>query len=326
MTSSRATLLRTACFAVTALALVSGAFAQGYPNKPIKVINPWPPGGPADGLMRPVAEKLAQALGQPIVVENRSGANGMIGHAVVAQAAPDGYTLIMMHVGPMTISPAIQEKMAYDPVKDFTPITQLSSSPLVMVVRPDLPIRNVPEFLDYIKARPGKMNLGSVGQGSTTHLSAELMRTMTGISYVHVPYKGSGPVLTDMIGKQIDFSFLNYGGAAGFIKSGQVRAIAMTSLKRSALQPDLPAISETLPGYELNAWYGLGGPAGLPKDIVDRLQRELVTILKMPDIVEKLHALTYEPEGTTPEQFAQKIKADTALFAKVVQAAGIPKQ
>jgi tripartite-type tricarboxylate transporter receptor subunit TctC len=226
----------------------------------------------------------------------------------------------------MAISPSMMASLPYDPVKSFAPITQLTSSPLTLIVRPDLPVKSVKEFLDYAKANPGKLNLGSIGLGSTTHLAAELLRSMTGIEYVHVPYKGSAPVINDMLGGQVEFSFLNIGGALPYIQSGRLRAVAMTGAKRSANMPDLPAIAETVPGYEASAWYGMAAPAGTPKPIVDRLHDEFVRILRTPEITKRLAEMSYDVEGTTPEQHAQKIKDDIARWAAVIKAAGIKPQ
>lgn len=319
-------LLRTACIAITALGFIHVSFAQSYPSKPIKIINPWPAGGPADVFIRPIGERLSNALDQPVVVENAPGANAMIGTAIVAKAAPDGYTLLFSHVGPMAISPHLQATMAYDSVKDFAPITQLTSSSMVMLVRPELPIKSVKEFIDYAKANPGKLNLGSIGPGSTPHLAAELMHSMTDISYLHVPYKGFAPLVIDMLGGRIDFTFLNIGGVQKYIDAGRLRALGMTSLKRSPLVPALPTVSETLPGFEVNAWFGMAAPAGTPKPIIDRLYTEIAKIIKSPEMVQRVNQLGYDVEGTTPEQHAAKIKEDLAKWAAIIKATGLPKQ
>ncbi len=304
--------------------LAAGAtLAAGYPDKPITVINPWTSGGPADTVARPVLQKLSERLGQPIIMENKSGANGVIGCAFVARAAPDGYTLLFSHVGPITISPAVQKDMPYDSVRDFKPITQIVSAPTVLLVRPSLPIHNLKELVDYARANPGKLSYGSVGQGSTTHLAGEILSTMADIKLLHVPYKGAAPVVNDMLGGSIDMSFLNIAGAISYVKSGQLRAIGVTTLKRSPLLPDLPTISEAYPGFEVNSWYGLMAPAKTPDDIVDMLQKQVAEIIRSPDIVELFSRNGLTPEGTTPVQYAEQIKTDLARWRNVVQTSGL---
>ena len=304
--------------------LAAGAtLAAGYPDKPITVINPWTSGGPADTVARPVLQKLTERLGQPIIMENKSGANGVIGCAFVARAAPDGYTLLFSHVGPITISPAVQKDMPYDSVRDFKPITQIVSAPTVLLVRPSLPIHNLRELVDYARANPGKLSYGSVGPGSTTHLAGEILSTMANIKLLHVPYKGAAPVVNDMLGGSIDMSFLNIAGAISYVKSGQLRAIGVTTLKRSPLLPDLPTISEAYPGFEVNSWYGLMAPAKTPDDIVDMLQKQVAEIIRSPDIVELFSRNGLTPEGTTPVQYAEQIKTDLARWRNVVQTSGL---
>ncbi len=304
--------------------LAAGAtLAAGYPDKPITVINPWTSGGPADTVARPVLQKLSERLGQPIIMENKSGANGVIGCAFVARAAPDGYTLLFSHVGPITISPAVQKDMPYDSVRDFKPITQIVSAPTVLLVRPSLPIHNLKELVEYARANPGKLSYGSVGQGSTTHLAGEILSTMANIKLLHVPYKGAAPVVNDMLGGSIDMSFLNIAGAISYVKSGQLRAIGVTTLKRSPLLPDLPTISEAYPGFEVNSWYGLMAPAKTPDDIVDMLQKQVAEIIRSPDIVELFSRNGLTPEGTTPVQYAEQIKTDLARWRNVVQTSGL---
>ncbi len=304
--------------------LAAGAtLAAGYPDKPITVINPWTSGGPADTVARPVLQKLSERLGQPIIMENKSGANGVIGCAFVARAAPDGYTLLFSHVGPITISPAVQKDMPYDSVRDFKPITQIVSAPTVLLVRPSLPIHNLKELVDYARANPGKLSYGSVGPGSTTHLAGEILSTMANIKLLHVPYKGAAPVVNDMLGGSIDMSFLNIAGAISYVKSGQLRAIGVTTLKRSPLLPDLPTISEAYPGFEVNSWYGLMAPAKTPDDIVDMLQKQVAEIIRSPDIVELFSRNGLTPEGTTPVQYAEQIKTDLARWRNVVQTSGL---
>lgn len=312
-----------AAVTLTSVALSGIARADGWPAMPIRLINPWPPGGPADIVARPIMEKLSRALGQPIVVENKAGANGIIGANFVANAAPDGYTLLFSHVGPIAISPAMDSKIPYDPVKDLEPVTQIVSGPTVLVVRPELPITSVPELIDYAKKNAGKLTYGSVGQGSTTHLAGEMLHMMSGIEIVHVPYKGAAPVLTDLLASQIDMAFINVSGALPYIRAGKLRAIAVTTLKRSSVLPDLPTVAETLPGFEVSSWYGLMAPARTPKKIVDRLYQEVAVILKMPDIVDLMRQSGLEPEGTTPEQYAAYIREELVRWAKLVKETGV---
>ena len=297
--------------------------ADPWPAKPIRVINPWAPGGPADIVARPIMQKLGERLGQPIVIENRAGANGVIGAAAVAKSPADGYTLLFSHVGPIAISPAMQGDMPYESTKDFEPVTQVVSAPLVLVVRPDLPIRSLQDLIAYAKANPGKLNYGSVGTGSTTHLAGEMLAGMANVQLLHVPYKGAAPVINDMLGGDIQMAFINISGVMQHVASGKLRAIAVSTLKRSSLFPDLPAIAETYPGFEVNSWYGVMAPAGTPKDIVNRLYREIAVVLKSPEVVEMMRNGGLDAEGSTPEQYAAKIKDDLARWAKVVKATNL---
>ena len=324
-TSSRTPLTRAlgALIALSGLLAAGATLAAGYPDKPITVINPWTSGGPADTVARPVLQKLSERLGQPVIMENKPGANGVIGSAFVARAVPDGYTLLFSHVGPITISPAVQKDMPYDSLRDFKPITQIVSAPTVLLVRPSLPIHNLKELVDYARANPGKLSYGSVGPGSTTHLAGESLSTMADIKLLHVPYKGAAPVVNDMLGGSIDMSFLNIAGAISYIKSGQLRAIGVTTLKRSPLLPDLPAIAETYPGFEVNSWYGLMAPARTPDDIVVMLQKQVAEIIRSPDIVELFARNGLTPEGTTPAQYTGQIKTDLARWRNVVQTSGL---
>ena len=309
-----------ATIGVACLASAAASAADPWPVKPILVINPWAPGGPADIVARPIMQKLGERLGQPIIVENRAGANGVIGAAAVAKAKPDGYTLLFSHVGPIAISPAMQADMPYNSVKDFEPITQIVSAPLVLVVRPDLPIKSLKDLIEYARANPGKVTYGSVGTGSTTHLAGEMLHGMAKINLLHVPYKGAAPVITDMLGGNIHIAFINISGVMQHLATGKLRAIAVSTLKRSSLLPDLPTIAETYPGFEVNSWYGLMAPAGTPKDIVARLQKETAAVLQHPDILEVFKNGGLDAEGTTPEQYAAKIRDDLTRWAAVVKA------
>jgi len=319
-----------ACVGLLTLLSLSGwsvaTMAADYPTRTITVINPWTAGGPADTVARPILQKLSEVLKQPVVLENKAGANGVIGANYVARATPDGYTLLFSHVGPITISPAVQKDMPYDSVRDFAPITQVVSAPTVLVVRPDLPIHNLKEFIEYARANPGKLSYGSVGTGSTTHLAGEILATMADVKMLHVPYKGAAPVMNDLLGGQINCTFLNIAALLPYIKSGQVRAIGVSTLKRSPLLPELPAIAETYPGFEVNSWYGMMAPAKTPAHIVDLLQKEVAKILQLPEIIQSMQASGLSPEGSTPVQYAAQIQTDLNRWQAAVTKAGIEKQ
>lgn len=306
--------------------LAATAMAQTYPSKPIRVISPWPPGGPADAIARPVLDRLAAALGQPVVLESRSGANGTIGTGYVATAAPDGYTLLLSHAGPTAISPAITRAMPYDPIKDFEHITLVASPTLVLVVLPDMPVKTVPDLIEYAKKNPGKLTYGSVGPGSTTHLAGEMLSMMADIKLVHVPYRGAAPLMTDMLGGRIHIAFIGNAAAAQHVKAGNLRAIAVTSKDRASIATELPTVHETLPGFEVSSWYGLAAPAGTPKPMVERLYTEVSKILRDREIVARLQQTGSEPGGMPPDQFTARIKSDIEQWAKVTTAAGLEKQ
>jgi tripartite-type tricarboxylate transporter receptor subunit TctC len=310
-------------FAVTAFIFASNAFPQAYPGKPIRLISPWSPGGPAEALARTVGMKMSEALGQPIIIDSRGGANGTIGGALAAKAPNDGYTIFFSHLGPMAIAPALMKDMPYDPLKDFEPITQVVAGPTLLAVRNDIPVKTVKELIAYAKVNPGKLTYGSVGIGSTTHLAGEMLVTMAGIEIVHVPYKGSTPILVDMLGGRISMAFIGISGVIQQAQAGQVRAIAISTLKRSPNFPDIPAVSETLPGFELNSWYGMEAPAGTPRAIVNRLQQEVVHALKKPEVIEWLKQNGLDPVGSTPEEHAAQIRSEIAKWAKIVKDAKV---
>jgi tripartite-type tricarboxylate transporter receptor subunit TctC len=309
---------------VAAVIFAHTPFAQEkYPNKPIKLINPWVAGGNVDAFARVIAPKMSETLGQPIVIDTRPGANGTIGHAAAAKAVPDGYTLLLSHVGPMAIMPALQPNLPYDPTADFAPIGQIVSGPQLLVVRSDIPVRSVKELIDYAKANPGKLTYGSVGIGSGNHLSGEMLGMMSGINILHVPYKGAPPIVTDMLGGRIAMSFMPVTLLLPHVQSGSLRAIAITSLARSPLLPDLPTVSETLPGFEFNSWHGLVAPAGTPTSIVMQLHEALVKALAAPDVVEWLRQNALEPSGSRPDEFANYIKREIKKWGKVVKEAKV---
>jgi tripartite-type tricarboxylate transporter receptor subunit TctC len=311
-------------FGGAAMALAAPALAQGaWPTRPIRMINPWAPGGPADTVGRPLANKLSESLGQPVVMENRPGANGTIGMAAVARAAPDGYTLFFSHVGPVAISPHFGPDLPYDSVRDFAPITQLVSGPIVLVVRPDVEARTVPELLALARANPGQISYGSVGPASTTHLAGEMLAMMGGVKMLHVPYPGAAPVVTDLLGGRLHFAFLNFSGALAQMQAGKLRAIAVSTDQRAAKLPDLPTVAETLPGFEVNSWYGLMAPAHTPKPIVDRLSQESRTAMNASDLKAALEAQGFGIVASTPEEYGQKIRDDLKRWGDLARATGL---
>ena len=312
-----------ALIATATASIAVSAAAQQYPSKPVKLINPWTPAGPAELLARTVGTKLQEALGQVFVVESRPGANGTIGASFVAKAAPDGYTILFSHVGPMAIHPAVASSMPYDTLKDFEPITQVAAGALVLLVRNDIPAKTVAELVTHAKANPGKLSCGSVGPASTTHFACEMLNMMGGVSTIHVPYKGSAPVVTDMLGGQISMSFLNIAGVKPQLDAKQLRPVAVTTLRRSAVLPEVPTMNEIMPGFEVNSWYGMMAPAGTPKAIVQLLQRETAKALQAPDVNERLRAAGLDPVGNTPEEHAAQIKGDLERWARVAKTAKI---
>ena len=306
-----------------ALLLSSVVLAQAYPNKPIRMVSPWPPGGPAEALGRVITTKMSEVLGQPFVIEAKPGANGTIGTGFVAKAPPDGYTLLLANLGPTAIAPALTKDPLYDTLKDFEPITQVIAGPTLLLVRNGLSVHSVKELIAYARANPGKLSYGSVGIASTTHLASENLNLMAGINTVHIPYKGSTPVLVDMMGERVDFAFIGISGAIQQARQGQVRAIAISTLKRSPNFPDIAAVAETVPGFELNSWYGLLAPKGTPRPIIQRLYEETVAALKKPDVQEWMKQNGLEPIGSTPEEYGAYIRAELVKWNKAVKDAKI---
>jgi tripartite-type tricarboxylate transporter receptor subunit TctC len=313
------------CVACLAAALVcmTAAHAQpAYPQKPIRLVVPFPPGGGTDILARLFGQKMSETLGQPIIIDNRPGAGGTIGTDIAAKAPPDGYTLILVS-GSHAINPGLYQKLPYDSVSDFAPITQIATSPGILVVNPSLPVKSVKDLIALARAKPGQINYASAGSGTPPHLAGELFKVMAKIDMVHVPYKGNAPAFTDVIGGQVSLIFPTMPSAMPFIKSGKLRPIAVTSAKRSPAAPDIPTIAESgLPGYEATSWYGILAPARTPPQIVARLHEVLVTIIGAPDMKDKLAAQGLDPVGNTPQQFAAVIRSEIVKWAKVVKASG----
>jgi tripartite-type tricarboxylate transporter receptor subunit TctC len=299
------------------------AMAQAYPSKPIRFIVPYPAGGPLDTVARLLGQKVAESVKQPVIVENKPGAGGNIGADAVAKSAPDGYTLLMGAVATHAINPTLYASMPYDAIRDFQPVTQLASTPNVLIVNPSISAANVREFIAHAKANPGKLNFGSGSTGSAGHLAGELFKTMAGVQMTHVPYKGAAPAMQDLIAGRVQLMFDNFASASAQVKAGKVRALAVTTAKRSALAPELPTIAETgLAGFDINTWFGLFVPAGTPREIVERLHGEFTRALALPDIREKLVALGAEPVGSRPDEFATYIRAEAEKYARVIKASG----
>ena len=311
---------------VAALCAVGApAFAQDkWPSKPIKYIVPFPPGGTTDILARLIGQKLSLALGQPVLVENKAGAGGNIGSDFVAKSAPDGYTILGGTISSHAINVSMYKEMPYDPVKDFVPITLIGTNANVLVVDPKSTAKDVKELIAQAKAKPGSMSFASAGNGTSQHLSGELFKAMAGLDMVHIPYKGSAPAIQDVMAGQVPMMFDTTVVAAPHIKSGNVRALAVTSTKRVKGMETIPTLSEAgVPGYQLVSWQGIFAPAGTPKDIVVRLNAELVKIIALPDIRERLDSLGVDPVANTSEEFSAFQKAEIAKWAKVIKDANI---
>ena len=305
------------------LAFASLARAEDYPSKPIRFVVPYPAGGPLDTVARLLGQKVSESLKQPVIVDNRPGAGGNIGADFVAKSAPDGYTILMGAVATHAINPTLYGHIPYDPVADFIPITQVASTPNVLVVNPSVPAKDVREFVAYAKANPGKLNFGSGSTGSAGHLAGELFKTMAGVDMTHVPYKGAGPAMQDLVAGQIQLMFDNLASCLGQIRAGKVRALAVTTGKRTSLAPELPTIAESgLPGFDINTWFGVFAPAKTPQPVVDRLYTEFTRALAMPDVRQKMVDLGAEPVGNKPAEFAAYIRSEKDKYARVIKASG----
>lgn len=309
---------------LTALALAAAGpcLAQSYPNHPIKVVVPWPPGQATDVAARMVADKLVPVLGQPLVVDNRPGAGGVVGSEVAAKSPADGYTLLAGSSGPISISPNVQ-KVAYEPFRDFTPISLLAVNPFMLVVNPAIPAKNVKELIGLLKANPGKYSFASSGSGATSHLMSVLFNSMAGVDAVHVPYKGSSQSITDVVNGQVAYTIETVPAVAGLVKADKLRALGATSLKRAQAMPDVPTIAETLPGYEMFGWIGLMAPAGTPNAITERISAETRKIMSDPEIRKRFLAAGMEPEGNTPAEFAVFLRKQNERYGSIVRQAHV---
>jgi tripartite-type tricarboxylate transporter receptor subunit TctC len=297
-----------------------------YPQRPVRLMVSYPPGGPSDLTARLAAPHLAGALGQQFVVDTRGGAGGTLAVGLLTQATPDGYTLLMSAGGEIVIAPSLRKKLPYDPTRDIIPISRVGSSQLALVVHPSVAAKSVKELVALAKAKPGVINFASAGSGSTAHLAGEQFKYLAGVDIVHVPYKGAGPALSDLVGGQVQMLISAYSSAFPHIKAGKLRALGVTGTKRIASAPDLPTIAETVPGYEVLSWYGLHAPKGTPPAIISLLHREMAAMVRKPEITERLTALGIDPEGNSPQEFLAQIKTEIANWAKVIKAAKIPQE
>ncbi len=309
--------------AVSALAFSSAAIADAYPTKPIRLIIPFAVGGSTDNLGRVLAARLSEKLGQQVVADNRPGAGGNIGTDLVAKAPADGYTLLFATEGTLGINPSLYKKLPFDPEKDFTPIAQFASVPNILVVNPKVQAKTVQELAAYAKSKPASLNMGSAGNGTTNHLSGELFQSMTGTSFTHVPYKGSGPAMADLLADQIQLMFDNLPGSLPHVKAGSLRALAVTSAKRSPLLPDVPTMAEAgVPGYEVEVWFGVAAPKGLPAQTLATLSKAITEISQEPATIEKILNIGATPLTSTPAEFGSRIQEARLKWAPIVAHSG----
>jgi tripartite-type tricarboxylate transporter receptor subunit TctC len=314
--------LRLVCLARSAL-LLAGTASAAYPDRPITLIVPWAPGGSTDILARAIAEQLTKSMGQPVIVENKAGASGNIGSNMVAKAKPDGYTLLIGSMSTHAMNPALMANMPFKGTDDFTPIALVANVINTMVINPSVPAKNVQEFIAYAKANPGKLAYASAGGGSTNHLSAEMFNKAAGIQMLHVPYKGGAPAVLDTVANQTQVLFSAGTQTLPHVKAGKLRLLAVTEPHRSALLKDVPTVAETLPGYEMSVWYAVFGPAGMPHELVTRLNAEINKALAVPEVRARMDAMGVELVNSTPEQLAETLKRDTARYSKVIHELGI---
>jgi len=312
-----------ALFGVLFAGMAHNAFPQAYPNKPVRIIVPFPAGGSADTLARTIGQKLTESFGQQVLIDNRPGAGGNIGTDAAAKSAPDGYTLLMT---PSSIisNPSLYSKLSYDPMKDLMPVTEVAWTPNILVVHPSVPANSVKELIALAKSKPGQLSYASGGNGATNHLAGELFKSMTGIDMVHIPYKGNPVAVLDVLNGQVGVMFDFMITSLPHVKAGKLRALAVTGAKRSPQLPDLPTVAEAgVPGFEAGTWFAVLAPAGTPAAIVKQLNNEIVKILNLPDVKERLYQLGAEPRSGTPEQLATLMKQDMAKWAKVIKDANI---
>jgi tripartite-type tricarboxylate transporter receptor subunit TctC len=309
------------------LATAGGAFAQrqGYPERPIRVVVPFGPGGATDIVARSLGQKIAESWNQTVVVDNRGGAGGIIGTDLVAKAAPDGYTLLLATAA-NAANVVLESKLPYDLVRDFAPVVHVVNVPFVLTVHPKVPAASIRELIALARAKPAALSYGTVGVGTSNHLMMELVKSMSGTDILHVPYKGVGPALVDLMGGRLEMMLFSIGSVRPYLLDGRLRAVGVTTAKRAPVMPDVPAIAEVLPGYDMTPWYGVMTPARTPRPVVDRLNAEVVRVLKLPDIHEHYFQQGFIPVGSTPEQFAAHIGENVAKLRRVVRDAKIQPQ
>lgn len=311
------------CIVALAALLAHSAFGQGYPAKPIRIIIAQAPGSATDVVSRVIGNKLGESLGQPLVIDARPGAGGTLGTEMAAHSAPDGYTLFMANNSTHGSNPALYRKLPYDAVRDFAPIIFVAATPYVLSVHPSLPVTTVKQLIALAKAKPGQLNYASAGNGSTHHLSGELLKNMVGIDIVHIPYKGTTPAISALLSGEVSIMFATVTGIQPHVKAGKARALAVTTPKRSNMMPGVPTVAETLPGFEMLSWFGLLAPAGTPAAIVSRLNADTVKALGLPDVKSVLTVQGFEVMSGSPEQFGDYIRREIAKITKLAQATGI---
>jgi len=309
--------------ALTAVAFSAVIHAQTYPNKVIRIVVPYPPGGGADITARPIAQMLSERWGQPVVIENRGGASGMIGADIVAKAPPDGYTIMVSASAEVALNVALFPKMPYDPVRDFAPITLATVTPLALVVHPSVPVKSVKEYIAFAEAKPGSLTFGSAGTASPHHFAGEWLKMLTKIDIVHVPYKGMAPAIIDLLGGQIPSGFVTLLPALQHVKAGKLRALAVTTPLHALLLPDVPTLAETLPGFDISQWNAVWAPAGTPKDVLDKLSTEIRRIVQSPDYKARMLEQGSEAIGNSPSELAAFQKAEIDKYRKIAQQANI---
>lgn len=316
--------MRKVMLAISIIALVISfnGQAQSYPNQPIRLVIPFAAGGPSDVLARGFSQKLGESLGQPIIIDNKPGAGTNLAAEFVAKSKADGYTIFLMMVGTQAINETLYKKLSYNTIKDFSPISLVASSSLMLVANPSVPVKNVSDLIAYSKANPGKINFGSSGTGTPLHLGGELFNVQGGTTLNHVPYKGAAPALTDVLGGQIQTAMVGTPAALPFVKTGKLTAIGVTSLKRSSNAPEIPAIAETLPKFEVELVYAMVAPAGTPKDIINKLNSQLVSVLNNPEIKSQLNSKGFDVISSSPEQLGEYIKSEVSKWAPIVKKSG----
>ncbi len=301
----------------------NAAHAQSYPLKPVRIVVPYAAGGPYDEIVRTLGQRLTEIWGQAVVVENRGGAGGNIGADVVAKAAPDGYTLLLGNAGPITVNPTLVKKLPYDPQRDFVPVSMVNASRMVLSVHPSLPAKNVKELMALARANPGRLNYGSSGVGNLQHLGMELLRIQAGVTMNHVPYKGAAPAFVDLISGQVDLMFANIVGTLPHVRTARVRAVAVSTATRSPLLPDVPSVAETYKGFDIPTWSGIFAPAGTSRDIVAKLNGDIIKVLQRADLKERYAQQGSEATPSTPEALAEHVRKETVMYAGVIKAAKV---